>query len=364
MAGLVTFGFGLAGGLVTSGLGAGSAGPSPTTAGPYDLVTLEFATDALEAANVSLSDAQAAILPTLIAAASKEIMRYCARAFVLADYDEIVMPEGGRQDRGEPASAKLANFPVRALTRVYTGRQTALLVQNVDPVNNQIATAAFELDGDVEFASLAYTGLVLTWLRLGASNSRTLSFSAYPTVRALADAVNAVGDGWRATVQAGGPADAGSFPSADLVGVREPKNAFRPGAGLDLFTTPAGGYDVDRATGILRVFGGGGLGPGWGGGWGAPFGSMWDGLGDWGGGQIGWSQYRVSYRAGFATVPESIQVVAVEVLKGMLDRLKMNAAYESETLAGGEHAWTARDEVMALPAWCLQILTLYRDWRS
>lgn len=78
---------------------------APANPSPVDLIASAYAEQVLAAGGVTLTGAQAAILPTLITAASREIIRYCSRQFALTTYSEIVTPEGTRQDRGEPASA-------------------------------------------------------------------------------------------------------------------------------------------------------------------------------------------------------------------------------------------------------------------
>jgi hypothetical protein len=173
-------------------------------------------------------------------------------------------------------------------------------------------------------------------------------------VQALAGAINALSGGWKAKAASGTPAP-GLLSTLELVGVREPKNALSPGAALDAFTQDASSYDIDRATGILRAYG---LGSG-GGAWGPAYGSPCDGLGDWGSGSLGWNQYRVTYTAGFATVPESVAQVCAELVKTTLERLKTDSMLQSETT--GKYSWTARQAIATLPDWALQALTYYKD---
>lgn len=323
-----------------------------------DLITSTVAQQALAAGGVTLSAAQLVQLPLVITACSRAIVRFCNRPFLPTSYDEIVTPEGGRQDRGEPATAKLTYFPVQSFSRVYTGRSTGLTISNADPVGNQLATVGFTFTGDVEDFDLTYTGIVLTRVASGVTSTSPLLFASYPTVQALAGAISAAGSGWTATVASGTTPDPGLFPSADLVGVREPKNAFSPGATLDLFMQAADGYDIDRATGILRVYDGS-----WrsGGDWGGAFGATWDDLGDHGGGQLGWDQYRVTYQAGFTTVPEPIQQVCCELVKGTFERLGTDSTLKSENAR--DYSYTVRDAWATLPDWALQVLTLYKDWK-
>lgn len=332
-------------------------GPAPNA---YDLCTSAFVQQSLAAGGLTLSPAQLRVVPSLITAASKEIVRFCGRLFVPKTFDEIVTPEGARQDRGEPASAKLQAFPILDLSRVETGRTTALSIRNTDAITNQVATVQFAVTGDVEYLDLAYTGIVLKQIASGVTTSTTLTFAACPTVRSLSDAINAVGRGWSSTIPSAGTApDLGLFPSTDLVGVREPKGAFSPGAGLDLFTRPASDYDIDRASGIMRVYCGG-LGASWGG-WADPFGDSWDGLGDYGGGTLGWNQYRVRYTAGFSTVPHDVRRVCVELVKYSLERLATDLTLKSENAK--DYSYAVRDSWPMLTDEAAGVLMLYRDWK-
>ncbi|WP_044149581.1 hypothetical protein, partial [Singulisphaera acidiphila] len=334
----------------------GSAFTTAPVANPsaVDLITAEYAAQVLAAGGVTLTAAQAAIQPTLITAASREIIRYCSRQFALTTYTDILTPEGRRQDRGEPASAKLSAFPVQAVLSVLTNRSTVLTIKNHHTSTNQFASVSFAMTGDVEYFDLTYTGLILSRTASGVTTTTTLPFASSLTIQALANAVNALGHGWNATVQS----SYRLHPSASLVGAREPKNALANGACLDLFTTPATSYDIDRASGIMRCYGGT-SGNGFG-----PFGDVWgdslDGSGDF----WGWGQYQVTYQAGWATIPENLQQVCAEVVKGMYARLNLNDQVTS--MSGGSDSeswsWSARDATQNLPAWAAQTLGDYRSW--
>lgn len=262
-------------------------------------------------------------------------------------------PEGGRQDRGESDSAKLSAFPVQSVASVTTGRSSVLTVTNSDPATNQFASVAFTLTGDVEYLDLAYTGLSLSRTASGVTTRTTLSFTSYVTLGALATAINTLGAGWNARIQSSYEC----YPSASLVGVREPKNALGNGAVLDLFTTSATRYDIDRATGILRCHGWGGNG--FGAAFGAPSGASWEGAGgDGGSGCSG--QYQVTYQAGWATIPENLQQVCAEVVKGIFARLDGDPSLKSET--ADKYSWTAKDAMTSLPDWATSVLGYYKDW--
>src|SRR6476646_8495657 len=103
--------------------------PAPIVSSPIDLATGAYVTSVLAAGGVTLSGEQSAILTSLITAASREIIRFCGnRPFAQQAFCETVVPEGNRQDRGEPATARLARFPVVSVTRCATGRTPALRI--------------------------------------------------------------------------------------------------------------------------------------------------------------------------------------------------------------------------------------------
>lgn len=322
---------------------------------PVDLITSLYATQVLAAGGITLTGPQSAILPTLITAASREIIRYCSRQFALTTYTDILTPEGQRQDRGEPATAKLSAFPVQSVASVLTGRAGVLTIKNTDASTNQFASVAFTFTGDVEYFDLVYTGVVLSRTASGVTTTSSLAFADHLTLQALATAINALGSGWNATVQA----SCEKHPTASLVGVREPKNALSTGACLDMFLVPASSYDIDRASGIMRCYAGGwGTGYGVGGGYGDPYGDSLDGQGGYG--AWGWGQYSVTYQAGWSTIPENIQQVCAEVVKGMYARLEVDPSLKSETL--GKYTWQARDVVSNLPDWAQSVLGFYRSY--
>lgn len=328
----------------------------PPNPSPVDLITSAYAEQVLLAGGVTLTGAQGAILQTLITAASREIIRYCSRQFALTTYVDILTPEGTRQDRGEPASAKLSAFPVQSVASVLTNRSTVLTIKNVDTATNQFASVAFTMTGDVEYFDLSYTGVSLSRMASGVTTTTTLTFASYLTLASLATAINTLGNGWNAQVQP----NYGLYPSASLVGVREPKNALSNGACLDLFTTPAESYDIDRSSGIMRCYGNAGSGyGGFYGGFGDPFGDSLDGMGGYGG-AMGWGQHQVTYTAGWAVIPENLQQVCAEVVKGMYARLDGDPSLKSETL--GKYTWSSRDVISTLPDWAQTTLGYYRSW--
>jgi hypothetical protein len=329
-----------------------------TPPSPIDLTTGAYVAAVLSAGGTTLTAAQDAVLGSLLTAASREIIRFCGgRLFGSQRMDEFVVPEGYRYDRGEPATAKLAGFPIVGQPVIRTGRTTALTVTNTDRGTNQYASVAIAYTGEEEFRVLTYTGLILSRTASGATTTNSLTFATYTTVGAMKTAINALGGGWSAALgSSGGPADISLFPSSELVGALTPQEAFSPGASLDLFAQTASGCRVDRQTGILSVSPGGSRGG---------YGNWGYGADDWGyegsSGLPGWPEYRCTYSAGFATVPENLQLVTAEVVQLMLNRLAQDSSLKSETT--GKFTWVARDVLGNLSDGAMATLNYYKDWK-
>lgn len=313
----------------------------------YDLITLPRALNAFPG---GLTTDQQATLPALITAASKAILRYCGRPFALASYDEVAVPRMGQWDRGESDLVQLRYFPVQSVVRVAAGRTTALSITNTSPAN-QRATVAPVLAGDPEWQT-SWTGLSLARTAYGVAGATTLSFATYPTLDALASAINALGLGWSAVATD----SLGAYPSADLTGPDGPQGAKgASGATFDLFPADLARYRLDAASGLLMLSGydGGGNLPGniyqW------PGTSGLDLLSGWMG------EVRVSYTAGWSTIPEPVQqACAIAVQSMYYDQVTANV-FTSQTI--GDLSYTIAQPDTSLPESALQILRQYKVYR-
>lgn len=292
-------------------------------------------------------------LPFCITAASTAIERFCGRVFSVASYDEIVTPTGGRADRGEPASANLSYFPVTAVSRVSGGRITALTIVNTDSATNQVARVAFTFTGDVTLPDLVYTGLTLTTIASGAVTAQSITWttaSPYTTIQAVANSINALGNGWTATVSS----LLGGWAAAEFVGAKSVKPGFSPGTALDIFATDLPNQSVDYASGILSIGPGPVLGTsGYG---------YWQGdANDWNDtdAPAGYQQVRVQYTAGFAVIPYDVQQACLLTIKAYLQQLQTVTQYKSET----DDKWKyelAGIEEQEIPDSAKRILTRYK----
>lgn len=322
-------------------------------ADPQDLATLSFVTTQLAAGGLTPTAAQAAALPALITAASGAINRLCRRLFAVNTYDDVKAPNCGQPDKGEPDWIELTSFPIvpGSITRCATGRTAALTVSNTDPVTNARALVAFTVTGDPDIC-MTRTGLTLTRVASGVTSAATLTFATYPTVATLAAAINGLGNGWSAIVTD----PYASWSSVDLYGSLGPATAIGSPGGvqLDVFMCDLAGYDVSLARGSvylpssrnLRVPAGGWFWPT------APEDeTLFGGAGNR-------SSVRVTYQAGFSTIPYAIQEACAEAVKAALFRLKSDDALKSESAK--DYSYTLRDVMPGLPAHVREALASYR----
>ncbi len=309
-----------------------------------DLVTLSYATAALAAGNVSTAGL-GAVLPTVITAASKNIAAYTLRNFVSQSFDEVVSPLRGQPAQGDRPVAQLAGSPVTAVSWVRSDRTTAINIRNTS-ASNQRATVSLLMTGDSDSPwTLVRTGIRLGRVSSGiVATNADLPFASYATVDLLAAAVNAIGSGWAATVTN----DLAAYPSIELMGCEEAKSALSThGARLDLFRAELDDYEVIRPEGLIKM----------------------GRTGEWYGG-LPYPGYltrphavRVAYTAGYATVPEPIQQVCMELIKATIDRISMDTTVQSETTKDYSYVSAVVVQgIKGLSQPALDILNLYLRW--
>ncbi len=246
-----------------------------------DLITLARAKQAIQ----SISDSsQDSLLNTLITALSDAIEKYCRRDFTSKSYDELYSGNGDRR-------LFLREYPLQSVQSVRYRPVTVLKIINNNTGLNQRATVA-----------ITSTGLALVRVASGVTSTDTsVTFAGNPTLQTVANAVNALGNGWSAQVVGDTGGDYGLWPSADLY----VKPAFGDGtsgqgaltargqfAELKLHTYELAGYQWDARGWLLRAI---------------PYTDpellhpedlIWP---------VGISNFRVQYTARYTTVPEGVQ---------------------------------------------------------
>jgi hypothetical protein len=270
-----------------------------------DLITTDRAVQ--NAALAALQTSSPDYLASLITAASDIIRRRCNRAFVQNAYTEYY--SGGIFQH---APIRLRQFPVLEVTRVAASPQPALRVMNLDSGTNQRAT--------VETTA---SGLTLFSMASGTPTAVSLAYATYPTIGALAGAINILGSGWSATVRPQAvTGDFSKWPSADfkplqgavsvLVGGAclevycedlQPMNCWPADAGDDGGAWSAAGWRLDAETGEL--------------------------FGRFPRGQL---NIRIDYSAGFVTVPQPIQEATVQLVQDLYQASLVNNTLQKATL--------------------------------
>ena len=131
------------------------------------------------------------ILSEIQKGVEKWVKNYCHKDFESTTYSEYYNGEGNPY-------LQLDHYPITDLTRVATGRRTAIRV-----LNTSTATSAT--------VSVNSTGLVFNKDNTPVS---TITFAAYTTMSAVVAAINLLGNGWSATIES---SDYSSFISSELI---------------------------------------------------------------------------------------------------------------------------------------------------
>jgi hypothetical protein len=178
-----------------------------------DLITNEYAQQ-----NSTLSALQTSnpvALASIISAASQAIRTACMRDFGSNTYTEY--KSGG----GYPNQyLSLDQYPVTEITRVAAHPLPVLNIRNSSSVNQRATVATTS------------AGLVLATVASAVTVAATLTFTSYPTLAAIAEAVNDLGNGWTAVVMS----NYSQWPSADLRPLQGAVTAINTAAQIELFT--------------------------------------------------------------------------------------------------------------------------------
>lgn len=306
-----------------------------------DLITSSYAAAGLAA--YPFTAAQLAFVPSAITAASNEIRRWCMdRDFTQMTYT------GEIYQVTLNGYVRLNQIPVNQIIRVQAQLQTAITISNDAALSSQVL---FAYTGDVTDGQTV-TGLTLNWVSNGTPSTTTLNFTANETIATLATAINGVGSGWNAEADS----QLGAWPVTELyngfIAVGTSQNATGQTA-LQVFSQDVADAcfhpDDGQKTGL--VWTGeqySGLGPRWG-----PYPLDWDYVSNTP------ALVKITYNAGFATIPAIVQLATVEGVRIILQRMRYNPYLESFT--AGEVSYTiAKTMMQAMPPYILQELSQYR----
>jgi len=311
-----------------------------------DYITLAKALTGLP---TDITTAQQDTVPDLITAASRACDRWCNRFFAATDYDEIRTPTAAPQFTAQADSVQVAYIPLNSVSRISGGRTTAITITNTSTTTNQRATAEIVMTGDPE-QQLTSTSLKLIRVASGTSTTSTLTWASYSTVGALATAINALGNGWSATVTGG----YSNWATTELVSREGPLGALTPiGATFDVFSYDYQLIDVDRRAGMV-YFGRGSQGSVTDSAWVDPIlGSDLD---------LTWGtfrpQVRVGYNAGYSTIPMDIQQACLLIVQSMFANQTTDPRFTEVRL--GDKSFKLNQPPTQVPATAQQLLAPYR----
>jgi hypothetical protein len=264
-----------------------------------DLITRSRAQQDINQA--SFTSAENTLTDTLVTAVSKAVVKYCRREFTSTTYDELY--SGSGTDK-----LLLKEYPIVSVARVASNPTPVLTITNTSN-SNQRATV-----------SVSSTGLTLVRVASGVTTTdSSVTFAGNVTINAVAAAVNALGNGWSATVP---DSTYGLWASADLRAVQGALNC-RQGSSADLllFTSEETSYRVDTDRGWLVW----GTGQQWG--W-TEDSQGWAFAGGW---FPGVDNYRVIYTAGYSTIPEDLQEAVAQWVAALFWQTKDNPATYPDT---------------------------------
>src|SRR5262245_51606452 len=154
--------------------------------------------------NLTTTAAEDTTLAALVTACSKAIKKFCGREFDSQTFDELYHDSG--HDR-----LLLRQFPILSIARVAYAPTTVLRVKNTSSANQRA------------MAAVTGAGLSLTRVAAGITTTDTsVTWAGNATLTAVAAAVNALGNGWSATVA---DVSYNNRASADLRAVQGALNA-------------------------------------------------------------------------------------------------------------------------------------------
>jgi hypothetical protein len=306
-----------------------------------DLITLSRAYQ-----DLTISSGQDALVSTMITAYSDAIEKYCRRRFVSTAYDELYNGTGGRR-------LLLRQYPIQSVQSVRYRPVTVLKITNNTTANVQARV------------SVLSTGLQLVSVNAGVKTTVTagLTFAGNVTLTALAAAVNAVGNGWSATV-VGDSTNYGSWPAADLywpasygdglegAGILQSQGALQCVAGsyaeLKMHTYELAGYQWDARGWLLRAI---------------PYTDpelvhpedlvFPDGI----------NNFRVQYTAGYSTIPEAVQQACALWVAHAYQLTLHDPSLTTLTIPGVQtQTWNQKLEPIQPPDVVRELLAPYRRY--
>jgi hypothetical protein len=294
------------------------ATPGSMAIAPPDLVTYDYCLSQLN--SISPTDDQLDLLPWLISAASQAWRLECNdRNFdyrTLTEWHEV----------GLDGYVRLWQEPIQIITRVQAIR-LALVISNTVADTAQAYFSFTGYDGGYGINAKTSTGITLNSTIGGVLTNQTILFAVASTIGQLATAISSAGFGWTAQVMAA----YSTWGCSELTG-----GYVAQGCALSDYTSEGAEFNVllDIAKAQLRPrspmlwvgrqVGGNVLAGTWGPGGEQMFGD--DGRNDLG-------LVKVTYQAGYSTIPPEIQYQVAQIVKWKLELGVQELLLAAETAA-------------------------------
>jgi hypothetical protein len=291
-----------------------------------DLIALSRAEQNIQSYTPGSNDT---LITTLITAYSDAIEKYCRRRFVSTFYDELYNGNGEKR-------LLLREYPIQSVQSVRYRFVIVLRITNSNTALNQQARVQVQ-----------QTGLQLTRTASGVFLTETLlTWTAYPTLVALAGAVNALGNGWQATITGEAGGDYGLWPASDLwvpssygdgttTTSQGSLNARGASAALMMHTYELEGYQWDPRGWLVRAI---------------PYTDpelmhpedlVWP---------VGVDNFRIQYSAGYNTIPEAVQEACALWVALAYNQTLRDPSLVSQALSGAiSQSWGAIDPLNPPP---------------
>lgn len=231
----------------------------------------------------------------------------------------------------QDGTVQVQNFPINSIDWVSVGSQRAFKIKNT---STDAATA---------FASINYNPIqgstqeshtdTLELTVIGGTNngttSITLTDAANDTLTELVAVINATGSGWSATLETGGNANMGAYPSDMLIGLGG-LYCLNTDVWFDVPQKPVSTLDPNFRIGRFRVGSGG-------------------------------QTVHFKYTGGYATIPDDIRMLALEILKDVWDDRKTTSGLKREKLGDYEYERFNMMQAITQSASRMQRIAPYRN---
>ena len=276
-------------------------GPTSDTASSYALTSI---TNVKSYLGITASTYDT-ILTSLVNQVSDAIETYCGRKFKSRAYTME------RQDGMGSNFLMVENYPIVSIERIATTTEGALQIQCTDTSAYSATESVTRGDAGLELP--ANTQLKLSIHGGSNDGDSTAAFGTYTTLITLAAQVNTL-TGWNATVIG----SFGAWASTELI-QHEARECLSTPLVLSVPYQRLDDYEVDYGKGIVR--------------YGIGFAN-------------GFQNVYIDYNGGYATIPNDLEFIAIEMVSNMFHNRNVNRSVKSEKI--GDYAYTTGEIMSAL----------------